>query len=234
MSKLRATLCLVVLCAASAIPAGCDVSDASSTPQPAILQRTPLPAPTLSGSRSLEEILASRRSVRDFDSEPLTQSEIGQLLWAAQGITDPHGYRTAPSAGALYPLELYLAIRDGVFHYHPASHELETLGTEDSRQQLFQAALHQEPVRQAPAVFVLTAVYERTAGKYGEVRTPRYVHLETGHAAQNLLLQATALGLGAVPIGAFHDDAVQAALGLPADHRPLYLIPVGHPRQPVP
>jgi SagB-type dehydrogenase family enzyme len=131
-------------------------------------------------------------------------------------------------------MELYLATLDGVFHYDPASHELEILGTNDTRQQLFEAALQQEPVRQAPAVFVFAAVYERTASKYGEVRTPRYVHLEVGHAAQNLLLQATAMGLCAVPIGAFHDDAVQAVLGFPADHQPLYLIPVGHPRQSAP
>jgi SagB-type dehydrogenase family enzyme len=231
MAKLRATLCIIVLCASGAVPAGCVMLDAQSSPQPILPDRTALPTPVLDGPKSLEEILALRRSVREFDSSPLTYSEVGQLLWAAQGTTSAGGYRTAPSAGALYPLELYLATSDGVFHYDPANHELETLDNEDPRQSLFEAALQQEPVRQAPAVFVITAVYERTADKYGDERSPRYVHLEAGHAAQNLLLQATALDLGAVPIGAFHDDAVQAALGLPIDHQPLYLIPVGHPSQ---
>jgi SagB-type dehydrogenase family enzyme len=95
---------------------------------------------------------------------------------------------------------------------------------------LYEAALRQESVRQSPAVFIVAAVYERTEQKYGTERGPRYVHMEAGHAAQNLLLEAVALGLGAVPIGAFQDEEIQQALGLPADHQPLYLIPVGHPR----
>jgi SagB-type dehydrogenase family enzyme len=165
-----------------------------------------------------------------FNAQPLTNGELGQLLWAAQGITRERGFRTAPSAGALYPLEMYLATTDGVFHYQPHDHQLLVTSPEDAREKLYQAALEQEPVRQAPAVFIVTAVYERTATKYGEDRGPRYVHLEAGHAAQNLLLEAAALELGAVPIGAFHDEEIQRALELPADHQPLYLIPVGHPR----
>jgi SagB-type dehydrogenase family enzyme len=191
---------------------------------------TPLPSPTLSGETSLEEALVRRRSVREFDTQPLTTGELGQLLWAAQGITRERGFRTAPSAGALYPLEMYLATIDGVFHYQPHDHQLLVTSPEDAREELYQAALEQEPVRQAPAVFIVTAVYERTAAKYGEERGPRYVHLEAGHAAQNLLLEAAALELGAVPIGAFHDEEIQRALELPADHQPLYLIPVGHPQ----
>jgi SagB-type dehydrogenase family enzyme len=112
----------------------------------------------------------------------------------------------------------------------PERQELEVVDDGDLRQPLYEAALQQEAVRQAAAVFVVTAVYERTEQKYGAERTPRYVHLEAGHAAQNLLLQAVALGLGAVPIGAFQDEEVQDVLGIPADHAPLYLIPVGHPR----
>jgi SagB-type dehydrogenase family enzyme len=189
---------------------------------------TPLPPPALVGDTSLEELLALRRSVRQFDDQPLTTVELGQLLWAAQGITDERGFRTAPSAGALYPLEIYLATAEGVFRYNPHSHQLLALSQNDARTDLHAAALRQDPVRQAPAVFIVTAVYERTAQKYGDEPTPRYVHLEAGHAAQNLLLQAVALGLGAVPIGAFHDEEIQKALGLPADRRPLYLIPVGH------
>ncbi len=185
-----------------------------------------LPAPRLESDVSLEEALARRRSVRAYSGEPLTLEEIGQLLWAAQGITHERGYRTAPSAGALYPLELYAATDSGLYHYLPRGHEAERRRIEDWQAPLCQAALSQDAVCQAPAVFVVTAVYERTAAKYGQ-RAERYVRLEAGHAAQNLLLQAVALGLGAVPIGAFYDDQVQAALSLPADHEPLYLIPVG-------
>jgi SagB-type dehydrogenase family enzyme len=125
---------------------------------------------------------------------------------------------------------MYVTTTDGIFHYQPYDHQLLVVSPKDARERLYQAALKQEPVRQAPAVFILTAVYERTAAKYGAERSPRYVHLEAGHAAQNLLLEAAALGLGAVPIGAFHDEEIQKALGLPVDHQPLYLIPVGHPR----
>jgi SagB-type dehydrogenase family enzyme len=204
-----------------------DVSEATPTSPNAI---TPLPPPSLVGVKSLEETLAQRRSVRDFGTQPLALAELGQLLWAAQGITNEQGFRTAPSAGALYPLEIYVATADGVFHYQPDGHELVVVSQDDARSRLYQAALRQEPVRQAPAVFVVTAVYERTASKYGEERAPRYVHLEAGHAAENLLLEAAALGLGAVPIGAFQDEQVQQVLQLPADHQPLYLIPVGHPQ----
>jgi SagB-type dehydrogenase family enzyme len=191
---------------------------------------TPLPPPILEGETSLEEALARRRSVRDFDDTPLTAAELGQLLWAAQGLTHERGFRTAPSAGALYPLELYLVTAEGVFHYQPRGHQLSAVRGDDLRVALYEAALRQEAVLQAPAVFVVTAVYARTEQKYGAVRSPRYVHLEAGHAAQNLLLEAVALGLGAVPIGAFYDEQVQQVLGLPADHEPLYLIPAGHPR----
>jgi SagB-type dehydrogenase family enzyme len=185
-----------------------------------------------SSSVALEEALSSRRSVRDYGNQPLTSAELGQLLWAAQGITNERGFRTAPSAGALYPLEVYLVTAEAVFHYEPESHQLSPVMQGDARPALSQAALRQQPVQRAPAVFVLTAVYARTAQKYGQERSPRYVYLEAGHAAQNILLQATALELGAVPIGAFHDDEVQKALGLPEDHQPLYLIPVGHPLDP--
>ncbi|MGC8875330.1 MAG: SagB/ThcOx family dehydrogenase, partial [Chloroflexia bacterium] len=156
--------------------------------------------------------------------------EIAQLLWAAQGITDPRGFRTAPSAGALYPLELYLALPEGWYHYRPEGHLLELLGEEDLRPLLWEAGLRQGALREAPAIFVVVAVPARTEAKYG-ARALRYVQLEAGHAAQNLLLQATALGLGAVPIGAFDDAAVRRALRLPPDTLPLYLIPVGEPSQ---
>jgi SagB-type dehydrogenase family enzyme len=189
-----------------------------------------LPTPQLKGSLTLEEALARRRSVREFDDLPLTLEEIGQLLWAAQGMTHPAGYRTAPSAGALYPLEVYVITPEGVYHYDPPGHRLSLHQLGDLRPALYTAALRQEPLLEAPAVFVIAAVYERTEIKYGEERSPRYVHLEAGHAAQNLLLQAIALDLGAVPIGAFIDDKVKEVLSLPDDHQPLYLIPTGHPQ----
>lgn len=193
-------------------------------------QATPLPAPRLKGELSFEEVLAKRRSVRSFSEQPLTLEEIGQLLWSAQGITDPKGFRTAPSAGALYPLEVYVVTGEGIAHYIPDGHQITFQAADGAKERLFEAALNQSAVKEAPAVFVITAVYERTAQKYGEKRAPRYVQLEAGHAAQNILLQAVALGLGAVPIGAFYDEQVQEALNLPADYQPLYLIPVGHPR----
>ena len=190
---------------------------------------TPLPPPQTVGRLSLEEALEQRRSVREFSGDFVSDAELSQLLWAAQGITDPGGYRTAPSAGALYPLELYAVTRAGAFHYDPHRHELQRVAEDDLRPELYSAALEQESVLEAPLVVVITAVYARTQCKYGADRGERYVHMEAGHAAQNLLLQAVALGLGAVPIGAFDDAQIQQALGLPSDHVPLYLIPVGYP-----
>ena len=187
-----------------------------------------LPPPKTTGEMSVEETMSGRRSVREYTAEELTWEQIGQLLWAAQGITRDWGARTAPSAGALYPIEVYVVTREGLYHYLPEGHQVvhtPALGLHD---ELWVAGLRQDCIRQAPAVFVVTAVYERVEKKYGD-RAERYVHMEVGHAAENLLLQAVALDLGAVVIGAFHDEKVQAVLGLPEDHAPLYLIPVGHP-----
>ena len=197
-----------------------------ATPSP--VEEIPLPTPSQRGEVSLEEALTRRRSIREFTEEGLTWEEISGLLWAGQGITDPRGFRTAPSAGALYPLELYVATGEGVYHYSPQSHSLTMISPEDMRLGLWEAGLMQDALREAPAIIVIAAVYARTEGKYGP-RAERYVHLEAGHAAQNILLQATALDLGAVPIGAFYDQKVQEVLALPSDHEPLYLIPVGHP-----
>ncbi len=187
-----------------------------------------LPAPNLEGDMALEAAIAERRSVRTFTSEPLTEEHIGQLLWAAQGITDHQGHRAAPSAGALYPLELYVILPEGLYHYQPDGHRLTQLIAEDMRSAVWEAGLRQDALREAPAIFLFTGVYGRTAERYGD-RASRYVHMEVGHAAQNMLLQAVALGLGSVPIGAMKDEQVQSALDLPQDHQPLYLLPVGHP-----
>ena len=201
---------------------------AAPSTQVPVLATLDLPPPRLDGDMSLEAAIAGRRSVRAFTETPLTLEQVGQLLWAAQGITDPRGLRAAPSAGALYPLELYVILPDGLYHYQPDGHRLRQLGTEDLRSAVWEAGLRQDSLRAAPAVFLFTAVYTRTAARYGD-RAPRYVHMEVGHAAQNLALQAAALGLGSVPIGAIEDARLKAALGLPADHEPLYLLPVGVP-----
>jgi SagB-type dehydrogenase family enzyme len=219
---------VTMLVVSSGCGAGSEVTALpTSAPQPS---EVPLPTPRLAGEMSLEEALANRRSVREFTDLRLTWEEISQLLWAAQGITAPGGFRTAPSAGALYPLEIYVALPDGTYHYLPQGHAVESISASDLRQELWHAGLEQDALRQAAAIFVIAAVYERTEAKYGE-RGQRYVHLEAGHVAQNMLLQAVALKLAGVPIGAFSDDLVQDALDLPADHEPLYLIPVGHPRE---
>lgn len=189
-----------------------------------------LPPARLEGTMSLEQALARRRSVREYAPTPLTLAEVGQLLWAAQGITSAEGFRTAPSAGARYPLEVYVVLPEATYRYEPQGHRLHLHMTGDRRSALHADALSQAAVLQAPAVIVIAAIYERTAGRYGAERTPRYVHMEVGHAGQNVLLQATALGLAAVPIGAFYDEQVQQALELPLNQQPLYLIPVGHPR----
>ena len=188
-----------------------------------------LPAPATDGGLGLNDALANRRSVRGFTGETLTAEEISQLLWAAQGITADWGGRTAPSAGALYPIEVYVADRDGVLHYVPDGHRTQRVTDADLRAALAEAAGGQEAVGAAPSVFVIAAVPGRTEAKYGD-RADRYVALEAGHVCQNLLLEATALGLGAVPVGAFSDEAVRSALGLPGDVTPLYLVPVGHPQ----
>lgn len=199
------------------------------TGSPPLTGSRPLPSPRTTSQVSLEAALDQRRSIRSFLPDPLTEEEIGQLLWAAQGVTDPLGHRTAPSAGALYPLELYALTPTAVLHYEPAVHAVTVRFQGDHRPELQAAAWGQDPVGEAPVTLVIAAVVERTAAKYGE-RSTRYVQLEAGHAAQNILLQAVALGLGAVPIGAFRDGQVAALLELPGAERPVYLVPVGHPR----
>ena len=187
-----------------------------------------LPEPSVSGGASLVESLAKRRSVRQFADKRLSAEQIGQLLWAAQGITEKRwGPRTAPSAGALYPLETYVVLEEAVYHYNPRRHELKRVIEGDIRRKLQNAAWGQRAVGSAPAVFVFAAVYERTSVKYGK-RATRYVDMEAGHACQNLLLQAVALGLGGVPVGAFRDDEVVDVLKLERNATPLYLVPVGY------
>ncbi|UCE30486.1 MAG: SagB/ThcOx family dehydrogenase [Burkholderiales bacterium] len=191
-----------------------------------------LPPPRTESAFALERALDERRTVRSFGVTPLSLQAVGQLLWAAQGVTTPDGLRTAPSAGALYPLELTLVagavsgLQPGLYRYRPATHALAPLGAGDRRAALAGAALNQTWLQQAPATVVFGAVESRTRFKYGG-RSTRYVHIEVGHAAQNLLLQARALGLGAGLIGAFDDAKVAEVLGMPEEEEPLYLVPVG-------
>jgi len=233
-SRQRRRLCRILLGLGLSLVA-CQRNDVShDTPDVAPVTATQpleildLPEPRTDSEISLEKTLAQRCSVRQYTDQTLTLEEISQLLWAAQGITRDWGGRTAPSAGALYPLEVYVATPEGLYHYLPQGHQAKKLSQKDLRQALARAGLNQSAIHDAPAVFVIAAVYARTSGKYGE-RAERYVKLEAGHVGQNILLQAVALGLGGVPIGAFHDDQVQGILSLPADHEPLYLIPLGHP-----
>ncbi|MDR7419992.1 MAG: SagB/ThcOx family dehydrogenase [Armatimonadota bacterium] len=181
---------------------------------------------------SLESAIARRRSTRAFADAPLALADVAQLLWSAQGVTDQEGHRAAPSAGALYPLELYLVVArvegvsPGVYRYIPARHALELVRAGDVRSRLMAAALDQTCVGAGAAHLVFSAVYERTTAKYGE-RGTRYVHMDVGHAGQNVYLQAEALGLGTVAVAAFDDARVREILGLPGNEHPLYIMPVG-------
>lgn len=193
-----------------------------------------LPDPTKKGKMSLEESIFLRRSVREFSDEPVNLDELSQLLWASQGKVKS-GRRAAPSAGALYPLEIYAVcgnvegLAKGVYLYDWKKHSLSKILDGDKRWDLSKAALGQYWVRNAPLSLVLTAIYERTTSKYGE-RGIRYVHIEVGHVAQNVLLQAVSLNLGAVPVGAFYDEEVKKVLGISKEEHPLYIVSIGRER----
>ena len=186
-----------------------------------------LEAPDTKGRITVEAAISKRRSVRGFSGKDLTYNEIGQLLWAAQGITDRKGYRSSPSAGALYPLEVYLIKKDGLYKYIPDGHKIKKISSKDLRGPLQSAALFQPSVKTASIDIVICAVYERVTSKYGN-RGIRYTDIEVGHAAQNVHLQAIALDLDSVPIGAFNDNTVSKLLSLPEDETPLYIIPIGY------
>ncbi len=230
--------CLLIVLLAVLLPLACG---------PVIIQRPPtkaapptptqpmtmkLPEPRLESKVSVEEAFLNRRSVREYDNVPLTLAEVAQLLWAAQGITSEWGGRTAPSAGALYPLETYVVVGNveglgtGVYKYKPERHELVKVRDGDVRAELGDASLHQVWLSDAAIDIIIAAVYERTTIKYGD-RGVRYVHMEAGHAAQNICLQAIALNLGLVTVGAFYDDQLKDILTMPDNEAPLYVIPVG-------
>lgn len=196
-----------------------------------------LPAPTRCGGMPVEEAITRRRSVRSYKRETLPLSHLSQVLWSAQGITSAEGLRAAPSAGATYPLEVYVLVGrgaveglgEGVYHYNVENHSLHLHKGGDLRKQLSTAALDQEFIAEAPVDIVICALYERTSWRYGG-RTERYVHMEVGHAGQNIHLQAEALGLAVVMVGAFHDEEVSRVMGLEREVKPLYIIPLGKPR----
>jgi len=197
-----------------------------------------LPEPKLQGRMSLEESLAKRETVRSFQPKNLTLHRLSQLLWAAYGMNPTmQGKRTAASAGALYPLDIYVVVGEegveglgsGVYHYVPHRHALVIVNPGDVRKEVATASLWQTWMAEAPVMVVIAAEYRRTTAKYGE-RGVRYVHMEAGHAGQNVFLESVAMGLGAGIVGAFHDDEVATVLGLPGQHEPLLVMPVGYPR----
>lgn len=188
-----------------------------------------LPPPNLKGHMSLEEAISRRRSTRVYREERLPDEVLGQLLWSAQGVVERGDRlrRTAPSAGARYPLETYIATAGFLAHYQPAKHALRVLRRKDVRPDLERAALDQEFIHQASAVVILTCVARRIEERYGKSRGARYIAMEAGHAGQNVMLQAVALGLASVPIGAFQDAQLAKVLELKPEERPLYMLAVG-------
>ena len=209
-------------------------------------ENIPLPSPRQQSDTSVEDALHSRRSVREYKKEALTLAEIAQIVWAAQGINEEAGkssafslrarLRTAPSVGALYPLEIYLVagevtgLEKGTYRYLPQQHCLTKVQEGDSRTRLARAALGQRWVKNAPGVLVVSGIYERTRVKYGD-RAERYVLMEAGAVIQNVYLQAVSLGLGTVVVGAFNDQEVRTVLDLPKGEYPLALMPLGKRRE---
>jgi SagB-type dehydrogenase family enzyme len=193
-------------------------------------EKIKLPEPDGRGKLSLEETIQRRRTQRVFSQKELTQGQISQLLWAAGGVTatiDGVNFRTAPSAGATYPMEIYAITPQGLFHYVPPEHALETVIKEDIRGLLSTVTRRQGIAAKAPMSILICAVFARVTQRFGE-RGTMYVHMEAGHIAQNVHLQAVSLGLGSVPVGAFEDKQLKEILSLPSDQEPLYIVPVGY------
>ena len=195
-------------------------------------QAIPLPTPAFTGKVSIEQSLRERRSTRQFSSEAITLAHAGQLLWAAQGITSPEGFRTAPSAGGICPLEICLivgnvgALDPGVYRYFPKSHELRLIKPGDFRVPLAAATFNQSCVADGAALIGFSATYEAMIAKYG-AGSEKYVDMEVGHASQNVHLQAVSLGLGTVVVAALREAEVREILNFPANEKPIYLMPVG-------
>ncbi|OGN89252.1 MAG: hypothetical protein A2158_00125, partial [Chloroflexi bacterium RBG_13_46_14] len=233
-NRLLRKLILISFALALLIVPGCGNSNdkAAAELAPDISEVIKLPEPRYDSEVSLEESLLNRRSTRSYSDEPLTLQEVSQLLWAAQGITDDAGHRTAPSAVALYPLSIYVVtgnvpeIMDGVYIYKPEEHSIKRIIDGDIRKELAEAAMGQASIRQGAVSFIVTVDYGIVMSRFGD-KGERFGTLEAGHAAQNLCLQATALDLGLVTAGAINDDKVAEVLNLPENLTPLYVIPVG-------
>jgi len=235
LALVGAMLCLVAACGRGSVARSRRSPTSPSSPATRAEERTgaggeiALPAPVTKGTVSLEEALLRRRSVRWFRAPDLEPAQIGQLLWAGQGISNlALGRRTAPSAGKLYPMKLYVVKRDGVFMYAPAGHKLLQLASDDRRSSLVDTAGQQTWILSAPVIIVISGNPDLLRRQYRD-RSERYLYLEGGHIAQNILLQAVSLGLGSVPVGAFDDGGVAKVVGLPAEEQAVYLLPVGYP-----
>ena len=201
-----------------------------------------LPAPQLDGAVSVEKALQSRRSHRNFQDTEISLENLSQVLWAAYGITLPRtdreflrgGFRTAPSAGGLYPLDIYVAVGkvkglpSGLYKYISKDHKIIRIISDDIRSELCDAALGQKMIRNAPVSLIYTAVFSRTTGKYGQRGKERYVCMDLGHSAENVYLQVETLGLGTCAIGAFSDEKMSTVLQLSQEEEPLYVMPIGY------
>lgn len=188
-----------------------------------------LPQPVTESNFSLEKAIFLRRSVREFLNRALDEKEISQLLWSSYGVTNKKGFKTVPSAGATFPMEIYTVSVEGIYHYLSEEHSIELVKKGDFRKDLAEAALGQEFIEDAGLSIVICAVYERTTLYYGD-RGYRYVYMEAGHIAQNIHLQSVALNLASVAVGAFDDNKVKKVLSLPGNIAPIYIIVVGYPR----
>ena len=217
------TLIVLALCSFVAV-----AQDASKTaPAASAANMSALPAPTVSGGMPLTQAMATRRSIRAFLPTPLTKAELSQILWAAQGVTGPEERRTSPSAGNQHYVRLYVAMAEGFFEYVANGNKLMKISGEDLRSKLSA----QPPFSQAPVVLLFAGDFERALAKYGPEKGPRFVSLEAGHQAQDVLLQVTAMGLGAVPVGGFDPKDVNKVASLPGQVSAVYMMPIGHPKK---
>ena len=228
---IRIAICITLILIPVLITGACideEETEQNTRPEGEIM----LPEPRTTGEISIEEVILHRRSVRSYTKEAITLNDLSQLLWAAQGITSEEGFRTAPSAGALYPLEVYVVagnvdgLSSGVYRYRAEGHTLQRIHDGDLRKNLSECALKQTQITGAAVDIVFAAVFKRTTAKYGE-RGVRYVYIEAGHAAQNVYLQAEALGLGVCAVGAFYEQEVSELLALSDDESPIYILTVG-------
>lgn len=201
-----------------------------------------LPKPKYNSNTSVENALYKRRSIRSYKNESLSIEEISQLLWAAYGITRKiengpaylrGGLKTAPSAGALYPLEIYIVagnvtgLEPGIYKYRSKNHKLEIILKGDKRNELCIAGFYQKMIKNAPADIVYSAIYKRTCKKYGIRGRERYVCMDLGHSAENVYLQAFSLNIGTCAIGSFSDIKVKKVLNMTKEEEPLYIMPIG-------